>query len=599
MRQLTEDYRFALLELLLIALCGAVWVIEPKWGMWFIPTALLPFLLRSVSGKYSLDGHDALVLVFGVTAWGGYWAAYDQVTAWGKAWLVMTAVLLYFSLKTQPQENLPRISFALFCLGVGVALYFFLTHDFIALPRRLEAVNRLGRWVMSLRPHTGWTPIHPNYAAGMIAITIPFILHPLEDFRQRRVSLPRIWRVLLAAGLALAFLALVMSTSRGVTLAILSGAGSWLLWRLIRSGRVRLPIKSEALFPILLMLYLAAVVASLYSGPARSGSLFTGNYYYGDGSRGELFGRSLYLLQDYALSGGGLGAFPGLYSEYLLDIPYYNVPNSHNLFLDVGIEQGIFGGAAFLGLYLLSLWSAGEGLGRRREGTTFRALLLFALTTAFVHGMVDDYLYNGAGAALSLLLVGLAENLRRREPHPAVRRVDGRTWLAIALIWILVALFNLRPLRAAWEANLGAVQLSKAELSGFPERGWAGEEIIPSLIEADASLQTALRLDPVNRTANHRLGLIAMHRRDFASAIRLLEAARAHAPSHRGVLKSLAYCYVWAGEMERAQALLAQIPEAAEELDVYIWWWQTQNRSDLSASARLALEALDAAPAQP
>ncbi|MFZ5884105.1 MAG: tetratricopeptide repeat protein [Chloroflexota bacterium] len=597
MRELVEDHRFALLELLLIALCGAVWVIEPAWGLWFLPTALLPLGIRLVMGGYSFDGRDVLVLLFGVTAWGGYWAAYDQTAAWSKAWLIMTAVLLYFSLKAQPQANLSRISLALFCLGVGVALYFFLTHDFVALPRRLDLVNRLGRWMMSLRPQTGWTPIHPNYIAGMIAVTVPFILYPLENLRRNHVHLSRVWFLLLGGGLTLAALALFMSTSRGVTFAMLSGAGGWLGWRLIHSGRIRLPIKGEAFFPVLLMMYLGAVVAFLYIGPARSGSLFTGNYYYGDGSRGELFNRSLYLLQDYALSGGGLGAFPGLYSQYLLDIPFYNVPNSHNLFLDVGIEQGVVGGAAFLGLYLLSLWSLAQGLGRHKDGQTFQALLLFALITAFVHGMVDDYLYNGNGAVLSLFLVGLAENIRRREPS-LVRRVDWRTSLAIALIWALVAVSNLRQLRALWQADLGAVQLARVELMGFPQSGWLGDEILPHLTTADASLQTALRLDPANRTANHRLGLIALYRRDFVSAARFLEAAHKRAPAHRGIVKALAYCYVWLGEVERAQVFLAQIPEAAEELDVYIWWWQTQNRDDLSANARLALETLHA-PAQP
>jgi hypothetical protein len=51
--------------------------------------------------------------------------------------------------------------------------------------------------------------------------------------------------------------------------------------------------------------------------------------------------------------------------------------------------------------------------------------------------------------------------------------------------------------------------------------------------------------------------------------------------------------------MEKAQVLLRQIPEAAEELDVYIWWWTTQQRSDLSAKARLALETLQNPPPQP
>jgi len=599
LRKLTEDHRFALLELILIALGGAVWVIKPEWGLWFLLTALLPFVLRMISSGYAPDARDGLVLVFGVTAWVGYGAAYDQTIAWSKAWLAMTAVLLYFSLKTQPAENLPRIAVFLFCLGVGVALYFFLTHDFLALPRRLEMVNRLGRWFMSVRPQTGWTPLHPNYAAGMIALTVPFIFYPLETFHRRRAPLSLAWRLATGIGLTLAILALLMATSRGVLFAILSGAGGWLLWRLIRWGRISRQIKSEAVFPILLMFYLGAVIVFLFAGPARSGSLITGHYYYGDGSRGELFDRSLYLLQDYALSGGGLGSFPGLYSQYMLGIPYYNIPNSHNLFLDVGIEQGVFGGLAFFALYLLSLWAVARAITSAGNGQPFQWLLLFALIVTFVHGMVDDYLYNGIGTALSLLFVGLAANLRRREPQPDGHHINRRTALAIALIWALIALINLNPIRAIWQANLGAVRLSQVELADFPESGWAGEWLIPLLDDAEASLHAALQLDPANRTANHRLGLISMYRRDFLSAARYLELAHAQAPHHRGIIKTLAYCYVWLGDWDKARILLPQIPETIEELDVYMWWWEAQGRSDLSLQAKLALDALQIPADQP
>jgi thioredoxin-like negative regulator of GroEL len=93
--------------------------------------------------------------------------------------------------------------------------------------------------------------------------------------------------------------------------------------------------------------------------------------------------------------------------------------------------------------------------------------------------------------------------------------------------------------------------------------------------------------------------MISMYRRDYASAVRYLETARGQAPQHRGILKSLAYCYVWLGDVEKAQVLLPLIPEAREELDVYAWWWEAQGRSDLSGNAKLALDALETASPQP
>lgn len=599
MQQLVRDRRFALLELILVVLCGAVWMVKPEWGIWFILIALLPLILRVMGGGFQFEPVDWLVAVFAATAWTGYWAAYDQAAAWNKAWLVMTAVLLYFSLRAQPRSNRFGVSVFLFCLGVGIAFYYFLTHDFIALPRKLELVNQLGRWIMTVRPQTGWTPIHPNYVAGMIALTTPFIFHAAGSIRKRNIALPAWLSAAVVVGLGVAALALAMATSRGVIFAIVGGAGVWLLWRVVCSDGIRRRIKSEAVFPVLLLVYLCAVVAFLYAGPARSGSLFTGNYFYGDGSRAELFARSLYLLFDHPITGGGLDAFPGLYSQYLLDIPFYNVPNSHNLFLDVGIEQGLFGGLAFFALYIAGLWAAAGAIVRGGRGQTFRWVVLFSLTVAFAHGMVDDYLYNGVGTMFSLFLVGLSVNGREPAPERLEKRFDLRTAAAIALLWIVIAAANFNQIRAVWYANIGAVQLAKVELDGFPNAGWAGTAIIPRLDEAEASLRAALTFDPANRTANQRLGIISMLRRDFVSAAGYLEVAHARAPHHRGIVKLLAYCYTWLGDADRAGEFLAQVPEAVEELDVYVTWWAEQGRDDLSDNAALALDALQDGPPQP
>lgn len=573
-------------------------MIEPEWGIWFVPTALIPVALRVVGGGIRFRSLDWLAVVFLLTAWVGYWAAYDPSTAWNKAWLIVTAVLLYFSLKAQPERNLIHVSVFLFCLGVGAALYYFLTHDFVATPRKLEFVNQLGRWIMGLRPQTGWTPIHPNYVAGMIAITVPFIAHPVWIHKKKNTPIPTWLWLAIALGLGISALALVMATSRGVVFAIFVGAGGWLLWRGMQLSGIRRRLKSEAVFPILLFVYLCAMVAFLYVGPARSGSIFSGNYYYGDGSRAELFSRSLYLLFDYPITGGGLGSFPGLYSQYLLDIPFFNVPNSHNLFLDVGIEQGLLGGLAFFFLYIAGLWTVSRAVAGGGGERTFQWIVLFSLIVAFVHGMVDDYLYNGAGTMLSLFPVGLSMNGQGQAGEAPRSRIDLRAAAVIAAIWALVAAVNLNQIRAIWYADLGAVQLAKVELAGFPNNGWAGYDIVARLDAADASLHASLRFDPANRTANQRLGIISMHRRDFDAAVEYLETAHARTPAHRGILKLLAYCYVWRGDIEKAQEFLFQIPEAREELDVYTWWWKAQGRSDLSENAKTALTVLKS-PSQP
>lgn len=219
-------------------------------------------------------------------------------------------------------------------------------------------------------------------------------------------------------------------------------------------------------------------------------------------------------------------------------------------------------------------------------------LTLFVLVIAFVHGMVDDYLYNGSGTFLSLALAGVSTSLY---PEPVRAASHKKRYLTtiVALTLIIFFMINLNGVRSAWSANLGAVQMAKVELAGFPTNQWTEPVILPELEQASASLRTALQADPANRTANHRLGLISMLQEDFPSAATYLENARQQAPNHRGIVKSLGYCYAWAGDTEKAVLFLSRIPEAKDELDSYIWWWGIQGRPDLAEKAHVIFSGLE------
>ncbi len=98
--------------------------------------------------------------------------------------------------------------------------------------------------------------------------------------------------------------------------------------------------------------------------------------------------------------------------------------------------------------------------------------------------------------------------------------------------------------------------------------------------------QQALAYNPGNRTASHRLGLIAMVKREYPSAVRHLESAYKRDPDHPGIMKNLGYSYLWANQMKPAHQILSTLPEAVRELDVYTWWWDQLSRPDLANIAR-------------
>lgn len=598
LRQIVLTPRFSLVDLCLVLFGGCLWIVIPGIGILPVLTiAAFPCIVRLAAGVFPFrrTSLDWFVFLFLGTAWVGYWASYDQEVAWIKVWLIVLAVLLYYALAGQPTENLGWVSGFFFCVGAGISLYFFLTHDFIMLPRKVELVNWIGRLVMELRPELGLPAIHPNYVAGITAITTPFIWYAVQTAVAR--SIPPFLQFLILLGLGLAALAIVLATSRGVILAIATSVGIWILWnKLVRKPRWPW-IQNRAVFPSLILLSLSAVILFLYLGPASVGNADSS---YSSGSRSEVFMNGTYLASDFPFTGGGLGAFPGLYSYYMLGIPFFYLINSHNLFLDVAIEQGLLGGVSFFMIFLFSIWFVAQKIVNTDapRSQAFSWFTLSALIIALVHGMVDDYLYNGNGVIFALALAGLSSSI---QPNwtPASDRKLRFSFVVMLLGLAFLAMIYRNEFRAAWYANLGAVQMARVELAGFPTSQWTEPAIAPGLEASSSTLHAAIEADSMNRTANHRLGLIAMLRGDFRSAAAYLESAYAAGPNHRGIIKALGYCYVWLGDMDKAQLLLRNISESEHELAVYIGWWKDRGRQDLSVNISKYLNDLKAQTEQP
>ena len=569
-------------------------MMSPGAEPWIILIALLPWSVRMIAGRFPFrrTRFDWLLLIFLITAWLAYWSAYDKESAWNKIWFIVLAVLLYYALVSQPTQNLVWIFLVLYGVGVGTSIYFFLTHDFT------NATIRIASWWMNTRPQFGWPAIHQGYISGIVVITTLYSLYGISEIRRIPSHKPPLSSKLsLNLGLGIMLGAFIFSASRGIWLAIAGVIVTWMLWKLLIISRPGLA-SVKWLSPVVILTCLVALVILAYIGPAILNAGLIHDTY-GDNTRLELFLRSAYFLEDYPFIGGGLGSFPGLYSQYLLVIPHQYFINSYNLFLDVAIEQGVIGGLAFLFVYVGSVWHASQAFLKTQSTEKFFLdwVSLFVLMIVVVHGVFYDYLYNGIGTFLLFLPAGISMNriLHTAEEDggqvldPSSRSKARMTWnrslpLAAFGLLIILVLFAGR-LRSMWHANLGAVQMSKVELMGFPTGQWMDSAIIPGLDAAETSLHSSLRFDPDRRTANHRLGLISMLRADFDAAVGYLETANKYAPGHRGIIKSLGYCYVWLGDFDNAQRLLAEIPEAGEELGIYVWWWGERGRHDLSEKA--------------
>jgi tetratricopeptide (TPR) repeat protein len=597
LRQLVDNRWFALIDLLLVAMSAAAWMLIPQFGIGFSLIALLPWVLRFLAGylPFQRTPFDWLIAIFLVTAWVGYWAAYDKSAAWIKVWLIVSAVLLYYALSAQPKQNLSVLSFLSFCFALALSLYFCLTYNFA------DIGGRFVIWWMNHRPQVDWPRIPDGYVSGLVLINTLFAFYWLWNTSKKSFgSAAVVMQLLLLLGMGMVALMFVLTVSRGIKVIALGVVGLWVLWRVSTWSGSNLRVR--AVFPVLVLSYLVVLITFAFLGPA-SAAPDSAHSPYGKNSRAELLGRGAYFLVDYPITGAGLSSFPGLYSQYMLVIPQFYFTNSYNLFLDVAIEQGVIAGAIFILLYLGSVILVSRAIANHppNELRFMRWLGLFALIVTIVHGLFYDYLYNGNGTALLFYPLGMAMvgggnrtgSVEQAFQKPKTVSSSYRVIVGSLLAVIVILALNLNKIIPLWYANLGAVQMSQGELKDFPSNQWSTSDMVPRLELADTTFRSALQYEPRNRTANYRLGLISMLRQDFKTAAANLEIAYQEAPNHRGIIKSLGYCYVWLGEFDRAQALLGRIPETQNEMSVYTWWWETQGRPDLSERASFIISQLD------
>jgi tetratricopeptide (TPR) repeat protein len=276
-----------------------------------------------------------------------------------------------------------------------------------------------------------------------------------------------------------------------------------------------------------------------------------------------------------------------VYSSYVLLVHVGFIDSHvHNLFLQIAVEQGLPGLAAFLGLLGVVIWRL-VGLYRRREpGGALRLAPTAALVALLVQGIGEAGNYTSRMVLIGFLpfgfALGLAPSREIRDQESASLAFMHRTRWASA-IWRLAVILALAGLllpdvQAAFQANLGAVAQTRAELSVYRWPEWPIQDAVRrspdvSLAPAIAHYQAALALAPANAAANRRLGQIELSLGQYQAARRHLEAAYAAAPGQRAVRQLLGESYAIEGEIERAVALWRTVDVSQGQLALRQWWY--------------------------
>jgi putative inorganic carbon (HCO3(-)) transporter len=550
--------------------------------------------------------------LFLLTALVGVWAAYDRAPAWRR--LVMIAIGLALAVgvawagRRRGRRALGTIGLGCALLAGALGAYFLLSHDWTAGPGKFAALQGAGLWVQAHRPQVPLPEdIHPNIAAGGLALTLPLGAGGVVwTWSQGRRPLALVG----ALGLTLGLIALALSASRGAWLGLGAGAltAGYLEWRFGYGRSSPLRLVGDVLLIEAALVALAAFGVAL-SGPSLDRWL--GTIPMGDSAigRAQLWRDSLGLIGDYPFTGSGLGATSMVYSSYVLLIHVPFAYHMHNLFLQIAVEQGVPGLVAFLGLVGVAGWK----LIRAYRGDGSSGALRLAATTAFVtllvNGMVDAGVYGSRLVLIGFLPLGFAVAFvrRRRNISPAsdaaasTARARRRTVLWLLPLVLVLAALLLPGSRAAFQANLGAVAQTQAELSIYHWPEWSFQDAVRrssgvDLAPAVTHYQAALVLNQRNATAQRLLGQITLSLGDYETARQHLEAAYAAAPNQRATRQLLGESYAIEGEVERAAALWRTVDTGLDQLAMREMWYNSIGEPERAAwvAEAAALAASDA-----
>ena len=239
--------------------------------------------------------------------------------------------------------------------------------------------------------------INPNQLAGALLLLLPLALAGAVAFwRNERRGLAAL--LALTAMLALATLALTRSRAGWIGFAAALGFLVLALVWLSAEQRTR-KVFTLALGVALIVAVLATALALpsiLASGRASDAAVTTGDAVLQQLSldaRVEIWSRAVYALQDFPFTGVGLGAFRRvvnvLYPLFLVP-PDADIAHSHNMFLQVGVDLGLFGLIGYVGLLVVAAVSAWQVAVARRGCEGIVALgALAALIGFHVYGLAD------------------------------------------------------------------------------------------------------------------------------------------------------------------------------------------------------------------
>ena len=347
---------------LAIAWIGVLWLCRlVAWGRLSLPTAV--------------DRPLALMLAMLPVA---LWASADLSMSLPILYLVVGEVAAFYGIVNWAHtgRRVRWLASAFVVAGIAIGLLALAGTNWSS-GKVLSLAQVYARLPNVIIPQLNALGFSPNLVGGMVGVLIPVTVAQFL-FGRGRVA-----RLLAGAASVLLGLALVLSQSRGA----LIGVGlAFVVMGVLRDRRFWLVVFAAGLI---------AGAATYQIGLQRTVAFLSGSTSVESiHGRFEVWERAIYMIQDFPFTGIGLGTFekvtPLLYPLFTIG-PDAGVPHSHNVYLQAGVEYGLPGMVAFMGVLAALVLTGWSGV-RAARTSAWHGLaigLLGALVVFMVHGLLD------------------------------------------------------------------------------------------------------------------------------------------------------------------------------------------------------------------
>ncbi len=594
-----------ILEWVILGIAVAAFTVTEQY-QWYVTAGLLMLVvacgLRWVRTRILMPhtGLELPLLVFLGTAGLATWLAVEQGNALLQLARMLAAWVLFYAVVQSDKRLHPWLVAGVTLLTLGLAIYWPLQHDYSASPGKFPWITQLGLWINQHLPAIPGPSIHPNVAASTLAPGLAFSVALVIWASKRRP-----WLAIFSILSTVIILAtLLLTSSRGGWLAVTT-TGLLAVLALIQRkwfrGKIprRLYWGSTVLIAVLFLALITLVgywEPLLGQVPDPSGSVH---------GRLELWNQVLLLIGDAPFTGFGLMGFRMVYATYgiLIHVPIQD--HAHNTYLEVGLEQGLIGLFALLwGMAVLLYWAwlAIENDQRVRWG--WAGLAAIGILT--VHGIFDVVFYVTRPLPLVGLFLGMTWMLSETSSpaklarQPSCRRSLRRLTFATGLTCTaLLLLAFLRPLLAAWYANLGVIAQTRLELRTYDSTHFDNPTLDEVRQQLDLSqavgyFNQSLYWQPANRTATQRLAQISLSVGEYSQALELVQTAW-NAGHHDEITRLLLGDALVAQKDPLAAAEIVRgLPQATSRLNTQAWYrYYRQADYGRAVSAFQAVLALD------